>query len=148
MNRGECGVMGMGVVFEGLGHRFGTPTFLTFSICLEFIYFYFVLTFCLPTYPLSVKTFLDIRNHQKAIRYTVHPPESTVDGSEIRRSPVQEKVVYRITYQGFSTIPGGCLGFLNHQTVCFKQYDTTWNVYRWRNSLFFSDFWFLMAPLP
>ena len=40
--------------------------------------------------------------------------DHTVDGSEIRRSPVEGKVVYPIFYK-VSYIPGGCLGFLNHQ---------------------------------
>ena len=39
----------------------------------------------------------------------------TVGGSEIRWSPVEEKEVEISLLQGFSTMPGGCLGFLNHQ---------------------------------
>ena len=35
----------------------------------------------------------------------------TVDGSEIRRSPVEVDSLSHYL-QGFSTIPGGCLGFL------------------------------------
>ena len=35
----------------------------------------------------------------------------TVDGSEIRRSPVEVGSLSNYL-QGFSTIPGGCLGFL------------------------------------
>ena len=38
----------------------------------------------------------------------------TVDGSEIRRSPV-EVGSFNAVRTGFSTIPGGCLAFLNHQ---------------------------------
>ena len=38
----------------------------------------------------------------------------TVDGSEIRRLPV-EVGSFSHYLQGFSTIPGGCLRFLNHQ---------------------------------
>ena len=39
---------------------------------------------------------------------------TTVDGSEILRSPVEVGSLSHYL-QGFSTIPGGCLGFLNHQ---------------------------------
>ena len=48
-------------------------------------------------------------------RWVVQPPTSlgnlkiTVDGSEIRLASLSHYL------QGFSTIPGGCLGFLNHQ---------------------------------
>ena len=43
----------------------------------------------------------------------------SVHGSEIRRSPVEGKVVHPIIYKGFSYIPGGFLaGFLNHQEYC------------------------------
>ena len=38
----------------------------------------------------------------------------TVDGSEIRRPPVEVGSLSHYL-QGFSTIPGGCLGLLNHQ---------------------------------
>jgi len=38
----------------------------------------------------------------------------TVDGSEIRRLPV-EVGSFSHYLQGFSTFPGGCLRFLNHQ---------------------------------
>ena len=38
----------------------------------------------------------------------------TVDGSEIRRSPVEGQVVYPIIYKALY-ISTGCLGFLNHQ---------------------------------
>ena len=40
--------------------------------------------------------------------------ECTVDGSEIRRSPVEVGTLSHYL-QGFKNIPGGCLGFLNHQ---------------------------------
>ena len=42
--------------------------------------------------------------------------DDTVDGSEIRRSPVEVgrlsvyPIIYKVCY-----IPGACLGFLNHQ---------------------------------
>ena len=43
----------------------------------------------------------------------------TVDG----QNPANQLrlVVFWHYLQGFSTIPGGCLGFLNHQQVCFDQ---------------------------
>ena len=42
--------------------------------------------------------------------------EHTVDGSEIRRSPVEGTVVeILLSTTGLKNIPGGCLGFLNHQ---------------------------------
>ena len=39
----------------------------------------------------------------------------TVDGSEIRREHQLRLAVYPTIYKVFSTIPGGCLGFLKHQ---------------------------------
>ena len=39
---------------------------------------------------------------------------TTVDGSEIRRSPIEGMVIYPIIYKALYS-PGGCLGFLNHQ---------------------------------
>ena len=45
------------------------------------------------------------------------PKPGAVDGSEIRRSPVEEKVVYPIIYEVFCTIPGGCFGFLPSKVV-------------------------------
>ena len=45
----------------------------------------------------------------------------TVDGSEIRRSPVEGQVVYPMIYKGFSTIPGGCLGFLPTTNISLKK---------------------------
>ena len=40
---------------------------------------------------------------------------NAVDGSEIRRSPVEVGSFNPLFATGFSTIPGGSLGFLNHQ---------------------------------
>ena len=46
-------------------------------------------------------------------------PLDTVDGNQKSGGQHLRLVVYPILYQGFITIPGGCLGFLNHQ-----QYDS------------------------
>jgi len=46
--------------------------------------------------------------------------QGIVDGSEIQRSPVEEKGSLSHYLLGFSTIPGGCLGFLNHQQYDWK----------------------------
>ena len=50
------------------------------------------------------------RGYNPVTKYHGHP--STVDGSEIRRAPVEVGSSHYL--QGFSTIPGG-VGFLNHQ---------------------------------
>ena len=39
---------------------------------------------------------------------------------EIRRSPVEGKVVYPISYKVFY-MPGGCFGFLNHQQYTLSE---------------------------
>ena len=67
------------------------------------------------------------------------------DGSEIRDSP-GEVVSLSHYLQGFSTIPGGCLGFLNHQQWwVHKQFPNSWNIAIWkchlRNDLHDSMTW-------
>ena len=47
----------------------------------------------------------------------------TVDGSEIRVSPVEGKVVEIQLFTRFHTSHGGCLGFLNHQQYLKEFYQ-------------------------
>ena len=50
---------------------------------------------------------------------------TTVDGSEIRRAPVEVGGISHYL-QGFSTIPGGCPGFLPSTVSLLSSYMRTW----------------------
>ena len=64
--------------------------------------------------------------YKKVGTYTCFFIGTTVDGSEMRRSPVEFGTVSHYL-QGFSTIPGGCLGFLP-STMLPPLKIKTWNL--------------------